>query len=394
MNIGIFTDCYYPQINGVISSILILREELIKRGHKVTIITVKVPGYKDSSEDVIRINSIPFSKWREFRLAMPFFVQNYKQIKALNLDLIHTHTEFSIGLLGKYIARILNIPLIHTYHTMYEDYTHYLLPITKGRRLVKKLIIYGSKNYVKKYNAIIAPSYKTKSALERYGVKNDIYIVPTGIDLKKFQHVETNHPKIQEIRNELSLCPDDLVILSLGRISEEKSIDIIIKQMVDVKKFFQNAKLVIVGDGPYKNKLVQLTESLNLTDNVIFTGRIPWKDVTYYYNMADVFVSASKTETQGLTILEAMASGTPVVVYNDDNVKGVISDKVSGRLFTTKEELTECLKQILSDPKKRALYINNANYSIQALSTEHFGENAEKLYYNLISSKIHLTNVV
>ncbi|MBC7960842.1 MAG: glycosyltransferase family 4 protein [Vallitaleaceae bacterium] len=392
MNIGIFTDCYYPQINGVVSSILMLREELIKRGHSVTIITVKVPGYTETSHDVIRINSIPFRKWKEFRLGVPFSLPNHRQIKALNLDLIHTQTEFSVGLLGKYMAKVLDIPLIHTYHTMYEDYSHYVLPTKHGKFIVKKFLIYGSKRYVKKFNAIIAPSGKTKSALLRYGVKNDIFIVPTGIKLDQFQQHEKDDPKIHEIRERLGLDFHQPIILSLGRISQEKSIDWIITQMVDLKKTIPDVKLLIVGDGPYKETLEALTHSLELDHSVIFTGRVPWEEVSYYYNMANVFVSASRTETQGLTIIEAMASKTPVVVYNDENIKDVVMDGISGRLFTTQKELTACLLDILLNIQTNDL-TNNAYEIVQTLSIEKFGESAEKLYAHFVDGTAPFVSV-
>ncbi|WP_105616147.1 glycosyltransferase family 4 protein [Vallitalea okinawensis] len=384
MNIGIFTDCYYPQINGVVTSVRILEEELLKRGHNVTIITVDIPGYIEESDHVIRVKSVPFSKWKEFRIGVPFLPLAYKTVKSLNLDLIHTHTEFSIGHLGRYLAKVQNIPILHTYHTMYEDYTHYVFNSKYGKNMVRKLIKQGSKLYVKKYDAIIVPTDKTKSALLGYGVTNNIHVVPTGINIEHFDQHDQDHPKLKEIRNELGIQPDDYVILSLGRISEEKSIDLTIKQMKRLIIHEPHAKLIIVGDGPYRQTLEKLTLDMNLDNCVHFVGRVPFDDVSYYYSLAKVFVSASKTETQGLTIMESMASMLPVIVYDDDNVKGIVINGYSGRLFNTESELTTCIIDAIRHPDMTNQMTHHAFDIVQSLSKEAFGENAEKVYQEVL----------
>lgn len=390
MNIGIFTDCYYPQVNGVVTSVILLKEELIHRGHHVTIITVKEKD-AENSKDVIRIHSVPFSKWKEFRVGLPMSLGDFKKIKNLNLDLIHTHTEFSIGLMGKAMARILRIPLLHTYHTMYENYTHYVADSKYGSQVAKKLIQQGSRMYVRGCNAVIAPSEKTKNALIRYGVKNDIIILPTGIRLEQFHSYEKTDSTILQLRESLNIETGTKIILSLGRISKEKSLDLIVKQMNALKERINPVKLIIVGDGPYKNQLMALSQNLGLEDSVIFVGRIPWEEVSAYYCMADVFVSASKTETQGLTIIEAMASRTPVITFDDENIKGIIIDHYSGRLFQNEVSLTDCLVDVLMHPVQNQIMTQHALEIVQTLSKEKFGENAEKIYTDLLSNKIALS---
>jgi 1,2-diacylglycerol 3-alpha-glucosyltransferase len=269
---------------------------------------------------------------------------------------------------------------------MYEDYTHYVSHVKYAKKFVKKFIIQSSKTYVKRYNAIIAPTDKTKNALQNYGIKNDIFVVPTGISLEQFKCHPKDDPVILNLRKSLGLSQDQKIILSLGRISEEKSVDKIIMQMNSIKEIIPNVVLLIVGDGPYREKLENLSNRLGLDDNIIFTGGVPWEDVSYYYSMADVFVSASKTETQGLTIMEAMASKIPVVVYDDDNVKNVIFDRVSGRLFSTDEQLVKCIIDILSDTEKSNQIAETGHMIIQSLSKEQFGENAEKVYSSLVAS--------
>ncbi|MDK9711360.1 glycosyltransferase family 4 protein [Acidaminobacter sp.] len=390
MNIGIFTDCYYPQINGVVTSVMTLREELIRRGHNVTIVTVQVPGYKKSSDGVIRIKAIPKFKLMDFRMALPLFYQDYQCIRDLQLDVIHTHTEFTIGLFGQFVASRLKIPMLHTYHTMYEDYTNYILRIKRGRGLVKRFMRHSSKRYVRRYDAVVVPSLKTEKALRSYGIKNSIHILPTGIDLAKFPSYEKVDPHLAALRQRLGLADSTKVVLSLGRVSEEKSVDVIIAQMEALSARTGDVRLLVVGDGPYMAPLQRLARDKGLERHVQFVGRVPWEEVPYYYSLADVFVSASKTETQGLTILEAMACQVPVVVYEDDNVADLIRDGVSGRLFKTSEELTKCLESVLLDPEYAESLAVRGRQVAASLSTEKFGEMAEKLYLGLLEKTIEI----
>lgn len=384
MKIGIFTDCYYPQVNGVVTSVLILEEELRKLGHEVTIVTVKVPNYVETNPNIVRISSIPFSKWSEFRLGLPVLTKAFKKIKALDLDLIHTHTEFSIGLFGKFVAKHLDIPVVHTYHTMYEDYTHYITNFKYTKYVAKKLIISTSKQYVKKYDGIIAPSDKTRFALRSYGVTNNIFVVPTGINLSKFRPLPKNDPDLLNLYEKHNLNSSDYHILSLGRLSEEKSVDLIIKELPALITRIPNVKLLIVGDGPYREKLEELTLKLELGNYVVFVGRIPHDHVNLYYNIADVFVSASKTETQGLTIIEAMASGLPVIAYNDLNVKDIIIHRVTGFVFETQDELTQALIDCYQEDDLKSEIIKKATEIVHHLSKENFGKNAEKVYQQVV----------
>ncbi|PKM56714.1 MAG: glycosyltransferase family 4 protein [Firmicutes bacterium HGW-Firmicutes-3] len=388
MNIGIFTDCYYPQINGVVTSVMMLQEELEKRGHKVTIITVKVPNHIEEKENIIRIKSIPIIRMNEFRLGIPFNVPLIKMIKALKLDLVHTHTEFSVGLLGKYMARVLDIPLVHTYHTMYEDYTHYIYNLKHGQRVVKKMIAKSCKIYTKKYSCIIAPTDKTLVSLRRYGIENDIHILPTGIDIGKFAKIEADNSAILALRKSHQIEENDFVLLSLGRISKEKNIEFLLSQMPELIKAHKHLKLVIVGDGPYLNQLLKQCDELSLHKHVVFVGRVPYEDIGQYYKMANIFVSASYTETQGLTIIEAMASDLGVVVYDDTNVQGIVMEGESGRLFKTETELKNQISDAINHPGKTITMRYRALEIVRSLSKESYAENAEKIYNLLVEKHV------
>lgn len=382
MNIGLFTDCYYPQINGVVTSTIILKEALEKRGHNVTIVTVKVPGYSDDEPGILRIPSIPFRRCKEFRIGVIYPLSVLRKIRSLNLDVIHTQTEFSVCIMARLIAKTLKIPVVHTYHTMYEDYSHYIARHRFNKKIAIKLSKIGSKLYLNECASVIAPSEKTKNALRRYGVTNQIDIIPTGIKLDNFKKGVFTQDQINDKRLEMGIEKHEKVVLYLGRIAEEKSIDVIIEAMHEL--IDEPIKLVIVGDGPAKNDLVALTSNLDLQHKVLFTGKVPWQETGLYYQMSDLFVSASKTETQGLTILEAMAAGVPTIVRQDDNIKELIQNYYNGIIFNEESELSSILLNSLNDDNLRKKIVSNGLETIYSLSDECFASNVEDVYNKVL----------
>lgn len=383
MHIGLFTDCYTPQVNGVVTSVKILEEELRKLGHRVTVITVKMPNDHQEQAHVLRIPSVPFMKWSDFRVGIPIYNETYRKIKKLNLDVIHTHTEFTVGLIGRHMATLMDIPIVHTYHTMYEDYTHYVFDHKYGKRVVKKLITTTSKMYVRKYDHIIAPSSKTSVALKSYGVRNKINIIPTGIDLEKFQHHLS--PKATEsLREHCGFSQDDYVILSLGRVSKEKSIDVLLDQLPRLLKFIPKVKLLIVGDGPYKSTLMAKVKTMKLEEVVVFTGQVAFEKVGDYYCAANIFANASASESQGLTIVEAIATKLPVVVYDDLNVEGLVIQGVSGRLFKSENTLGNQIIAAYNNEAETKRMVDNAALMVQNLSKEKFALDVQRIYEQMI----------
>jgi len=382
MNIGIFTETYYPQINGVVTSIRALEKELNNQGHKVYIFATTHPDAKPRPR-VFRLPSIPFWSMPSQRVALSFPLKALKIIKDLNLDIIHTQTEFPMGFLGKTAATFYNIPIVHTYHTMYEDYVHYIL---RGHVITPKMAKDFSKLFCNSAEAVIAPSQKVYNVLRDYGVKRDIQIIPTGIELNPFKKSNFEIEDSNLLRSCYNLKPDTPLILSLGRVAKEKSIDVVIKSMPNLLKKLPEAKLLIVGDGPARANLEELVSDLNINDSVIFAGQHPWVDVPKFYNSANVFVTASVTETQGLTYAEAMAAQIPVVAKKDDNIVGLLKDNVNGRIFTDDMELSDILYHVLTDKKASLRYTIQAYIDVKSFSSEQFGESVIDLYAKVIQS--------
>lgn len=384
MKIGLFTDTYLPDINGVATSIKTLEDELVKLGHEVYIITTKPEFSKSELNDrVLRLPGLELKFLYGYVLGTPFQISAYNIIKSLELDIIHAHTEFSIGIFARICSRLLSIPLISTYHTTYEDYTHYVNLINSDiiDNMAKTVVAKLSKLYGDSSIEVISPSEKTKEMLLRYDIRSDIHVIPTGLDLKRFNVNNRDINKVKEIRDKYGILDDELFVISLGRIAEEKSIDIIIDAFKYVKEDNIKAKLLIVGSGPEEDSLKKQVKVLNLEDYVMFAGKKPSEIVPSYYLASDVFVSASLTETQGLTFIEALASGLPVFARPDDVLNELVFDGKTGFYFNTPKELSEKLKNYieLNDEEKKIIKYNAVNV-VKPFNSEEFGKKVVNIY--------------
>lgn len=388
MKIGIFTDAYYPVTSGVVTSIRMVEQEMKKRGHEVYVFAPTKSEPTDN-QNLYMLKSMPLLVAKEYKNRIATFYSRTisKQIKDIGLDIVHTQDEFSLGLFGKIIARKYNIPFIHTYHTMWEDYLHYIIPVKGGRHIyTKRFARTLSRNFAIKAECIIAPSQKTEKYLRyRCKIKNKpIYVIPTGIDIEPFKRSNFSEEQKNELKKSLGIQPNDNVILFIGRVAEEKSIDLILNCMPDVFKTLPNSKFLIVGDGPSMNDLKELSQKLNIQDKVIFAGKQPWENIGLYYNLGDVFVNASMTETQGLTFIEAMASGVPIVARYAPNLSEFISNNENGIFIRYQSQMSKSIINVLTDKKLKEKLIKNAYQTAEEHSSKEFGDKLEALYKYII----------
>lgn len=348
MRIALFSDVFIPAVSGVATSIKLLRNELIDRGHEVYVYTVKDPDALVDDNNIIRIPSLPFISSK--RLALNLNPLRHRQIRKRKFDIIHTQTEFGLGVLGRSIARRENIPFVHTFHTIYEDFTRDML--AKWPRLIDDGIASSvrgvSRRFCNSADQIIVPTEKTLTLLEEYGVTKPMHIIPTGLDLERFRIAAHDEQKRLEFRARLGLKPEDKVLLYLGRVSNEKHIDELLDYLFRLFPEIAGLKLVITGEGAAYNRLVKRVKAANQVENVIFTGPVPLSEVPYYYAMADIFTSASQSETQGLTYIEAQASGLPLLVRKDPALDKVVTDGGNGYYFTDEGSFTSNLRLLLS----------------------------------------------
>ena len=382
MRIGIFTDTYPPYINGVSTSVSMLENALRKKGHQVYIVTVNTENmrYKyENDEHIIRIPGVPIGIY-DYRLTGVYPLKAINKIRKWNLDVIHSHTEFGVGTFARIIAKQYNIPLVHTYHTMYEDYVHY---ITKGyfNNTSKKIVEYLTNFYCNQTaTELIVPTKKTYDLFkEKYKYTRNVHIIPTGIEVEKFYKENTDPAKLEEIRKKHGLNRGDFVILYVGRLGQEKSVDVLIEAHQELAREYK-AKLLIVGDGPDMDTYKNLVHKLKIDDNVIFTGKVPWTEVTLYYQIADIFATASKSETQGLTVIEAMAASLPVVAVDDESFRNVIIDGLNGHLFDTKKEYKKYVKSFIDEPSKLQQFSKQARINADTYSSKYFAERVLDVY--------------
>ncbi|MBU3179451.1 glycosyltransferase family 4 protein [Clostridium estertheticum] len=382
MKVGLFTDTYYPQINGVATSVLTLKENLEMRGHQVYVFTTTDPKADSKEINVCRVPSIPFLSER--RVGMFYNPRLSKFIKRLGLDIIHTNTEFSLGIFGRAMARELNIPFLHTYHTIYEDYTHYIGKLGVFDPIAKMAVRKISISFCNSADKVIVPTGKVKDLLLSYNIKQDILIIPTGIELNKFSKNIYNPGIVQNLRVNLGIGENDKVILYIGRISKEKNIEEILLTLKTYLKDKKNVKFVLIGDGPEKNILEDMAKEFGIYKQTVFAGERPWNDIGMYYQIGDVFVSTSQSETQGLTYIEALASGLPVVAKSDECLNGVLEDNVNGYAFHNQDDFVRSLDSILYNDLKQERLSLGAIKSTRKFSAPHFAYTMEKLYKNML----------
>lgn len=377
MKILITTDLYTVKTNGVVTSLKNLREELLGKGHEVRVLTF-ADGLKSHKEgDVYYIKSVPIGFiYPDVRMPISYRNSLVKELIEWKPDIIHSQCEFFSYQFAKRIAKLTGAPLIHTYHTLYEDYVGYVVPSERfGKFFVKNF----SRIRLKKADTVIAPTTKVEKTLRRYGLKNQIEVVPSGVSLKQHDYRMTAEERMEK-RHALGIPDDHHVVLNLGRLGTEKNLDELVEYFASVLKLNPKLTFLIVGDGPAKKGLEELVSNLGVRDHVVFTGMVQPTEVQKYYQLADVFVSASTSETQGLTYIEAAANGLPLLCRKDDCLCDIIVDGVNGYQYTTVEEFQKELNSMLDDSQWRENAGVQSKEIAESFDKSHFGDTMETIY--------------
>lgn len=323
LRIAVFSDSARPILNGVSVSIASLIDELRDRGHSVHLFTAAYYGYRDPDPNTHRFTSFPTPWAKGYPLATPPFYPMLRQFRRQTFDLVHTHTPWTIGFVGLRWAESHGLPVVTTYHTQYDKYTHYvpLLP----KRYVRYRIAKHTHYYYNRADQVIVPSEAARRWLQRHSVHRPITIVPTG----------TPPPRLldrAETRARLGLRPEAKVMLYVGRIAREKNMAVLLESVAAAMAQDPRVVFWLVGDGPYREACVQQVRELGIGDRVRFVGFVPREDVDQFYAVADLFVFASMTETQGLVVAEAMSYGLPAVVVQGGGAGAPIRDGENGYL--------------------------------------------------------------
>ena len=390
MRIGIFTDTYPPFINGVSTSVFMLKKALEKKGHEVYVVTLNTENmhYKfDENNTVLRIPGVPIGIY-DYRVSGIYPIRAMNIIRKWKLDVIHSHTEFSMGTFARIISRQFNIPLVHTYHTMYEDYTHY---ITKGYfdKSSKKIVEYLTLFYCDKTaNELIVPTKKTYDLFkQKYEVDKNIYIIPTGIEIERFYVENVDKKKVNSIKEKLKIKDDSFNIVFVGRLAKEKNVDLLLSAQKEIIKKNKNINLIIIGDGPDMEEYKGTSKKLGIDKNTFFTGKVPWEEVPLYYRIADVFATASTTETQGLTVIEAMAASVAPICIDDESFRNTVIDGLNGRIFKTEDEYIKIVLELSKDKKTLTQLQKQARLNAEVHSSKYYGESVLDVYKHAIEHK-------
>lgn len=393
MRVGIFTDQYYPSISGVVTSIKMLYEGLTALEHEVFIFTsFDKEMVTDPSElkgmNVVNLpgRSYPFRDLKEYKFnwSHRHFA---KQIIEYNLDVIHIHTEFNIAKIARVVGKKLNIPIVHTFHTLYEDYLKYVSGFF-DRHFHNVMLSSLAKMFIKpvsKSSVIeIVPTKKVLALVHRYHMKGDIRVIPTGIQLERFYKSNFKVEDRKALREKLGIRPEQFVFAYIGRTSREKNIEVIIEAYSKVK-CKDNSVLLIVGGGPELSDLKECARINNVEQNIIFTDFVEWECIPLYYQIADIFVNASKSETQGLTYIESLASSIPVLVQKDECIEDVVQDYYNGIYFDGEVELTQKMEEIQKAPTTLKKIKANTQKSVAKYSKEQYARNVEAVYLDAIA---------
>ena len=380
MKILITSDWYIPAVNGVVTSVKNLRRELEARGHEVRVLTLSQNRRSCKRDGVTYLGSVAAGLvYPGARLRTALAGKWVREIVEWGPDVVHSQCEFSTFFLARRIAEELNIPLVHTYHTVYEDYTHYFSP---NVRFGKKAAAVFTRWAASHTDCLIAPTGKVRLLLQGYGVEKPIFVVPSGIDLRRFRD-EPDPLRGAVLRASLDIPQDRTVLVFVGRLAEEKRVDELLRFRADLGP--GGVTLLLVGDGPDRKRLEDVSAGLGLSaPDVVFAGMVPAEQVADWYQLGDLFVSASTSETQGLTYAEALAAGVPVLCRADPCLLGVVRDEENGWQYHSEEEFRQRLESFLAHPQNREALSRCARETGEEYSAQRFAERVEAIYLEQI----------
>ncbi len=350
MKIAFFSECYAPVTNGVVTSLTTLRSALIKRGHTVYLFAAGQPHPSDD-ELVFRLPDLPFPR-HPYHWARPFSRPDI-DFRELNVDLIHCHHPFTVGKLGAELAKRHKLPMVYTAHTLYDD----MIELSRSQ-LVRKVGPKAMRNHVRRFCAradcVIVPSNHTRTALTEDGVFANFEVIPSGV-------APMSAPADARIRLRSMIHMDDAapLLLQVSRLGPEKRVDLLIRAVALLTKRnlppeIAEFKVAIVGDGQRRHRLQELAAELHVEDRIYFAGEQPFNSIGAWYAAADIFVLSSPEETQGLTIVEAMAAGLPCVAVAHGGPRELVVDHETGRLTAfSHEAFADAIESLLRDAPLR-----------------------------------------
>ena len=362
-HIAFFTNTYLPTMSGVVRSIATFRRAFDRMGHNVFVFAQKAARYQDEEPFIFRYPAVEVPWANDYAFPVPFSSSIDDTLPCLKLEVIHSHHPFLLGDTAARKAELLHLPLVFTFHTRYDEYTHYV-PFSQGitRQLAERWI----GNYIEKCQHIITPSDSIRALLVENGIEGDMTTIPTGIDLAPFRDADG-----AAVRRKLG-WGDDIVIISVGRLAKEKSFDMLLEAAAIVLRQHAQGRLVIVGGGLEERSLKKYARELGIADRVEFVGPLPYEEVPGYLKAADLFSFASTTETQGLVTMEAMAAGLPIAAVNATGTQDIVTNGEDGLLTEdTSAALAQAICRLIENPELRIRLSEGARARIDYFGIDH-----------------------
>lgn len=356
MNIAIFTNNYLPNPYGVSMSIESFRVEFEKMGHTVYIFAPEFKGYIDKNPNVFRYPSVDITlRGVRYPIAIPFSCKIDRILKKMDIDVVHAQHTSLLGWQAKRWAKKKNVPLIFTWHTLYDQYAHFapLVP----EKLAAWWAIGNAVRYANAASHIVVPTPSVKPIIKKWGVKNpNITAIASGIDEKKF----STSDGIQ-VRQKYGISVDDILILLVSRLTAEKNVYFIFESLMPLLKKNKKLKFLVAGGGIEKENLEKIVEKNGLAKQIFFAGIVSADIIKNYYAAADIFAYASKSETQGMILTEAMYMGLPTVAVKATGSKDLVGNFVTGILTKENEkEFKAAVSKLVDDPALRKKFSQNA----------------------------------
>ena len=371
MKILFITATYLPTINGVSYHIKLLKKQLEKLGHRIFILAPNFPGYADSDKNILRYFSMPNPFIKNYPLGLPLI--QLDKIKRIKPDIIHTHHPLIIGRFASHVAEKMDLPLIFTAHTQYEQYLNYYFP--HGYQLTSKLLINDLQSLSRKCSKVICPSPETEIRLKKNKITNTTVIF-NGIDTNIFtppQKIFTEFP----------------YIVYTGRLEKEKNPFLLLKIAHELKKICPNFKMVIIGDGSLLAKLSVYSIRNKLENNVHIVGKVSQDILPNIYKAANIFLTTSRSEVMPLSILEAKACGLPVIALENSNLESIIENGKSGYLLKPSPKIVaQHILELIKDVNRLKRLSKRSRLISEKYSIESCAASVEKLYNEVLKSRV------
>ena len=385
LNIAFFCDAYKPTCSGVAVSVETTAQELRARGHRVTIYAPRYNGFEEHDANVIRFPAGHWFRAKDFPVAWPLLprasLRTGTRFRRANYDIVHSHSPFTIGTTGARWARRNGTPVVFTFHTLYHRYLHY---VPAPSAWTRSYIVWWVRQYCRLCDHIIAPSRVVAQVVSHLAPDIPRSVVPTGVDVARFSSGNRS-----ELREQLKINNDQVVLLYVGRLVREKNLEFLLRSTAPLlRQSSTRSILILVGGGPALDFLRELSHDLGIADKVVFTGFVPPEKTPDYYAASDVFVFASRTETQGVSIAEALAASLPCVVVGAMGAAEAVTNGVNGIVAPPHENaFREAVSQLLSDSQLRASMSQKARELSSSLSQSHSVDALLELYRSVINAR-------